>query len=53
MEPRCATYTLLTPEYFQNLGNSKFKHKYICYVKIASRESDYGEYEYQDTVLEI
>lgn len=53
MEPRCATYTLLTPEYFQNLGSSKFKHKYICYVKIASRESDYGEYEYQDTVLEI
>ncbi|WP_019459208.1 dsDNA nuclease domain-containing protein [Acinetobacter sp. GG2] len=53
MKPRCATYTLLTPQYFQNLLGSKIGYKYTCHIIAASREQDYGEYEYQEIIFGV
>ncbi len=53
MKPRCATYTLLTPQYFQSLLNSEIEYNYVCHIRTASRDQDYGEFEYEEITLEI
>lgn len=53
MKPKCATYTLLTPQYFQCLLNSEVEYKYVCHIRTASRDRDYGEFEYEEITIEI
>ncbi len=53
LKPRCATYTLLNPEYFDSLKTPITYHRYTCHVQVASRERDYGDFEIKELNFEI
>lgn len=53
MKPKCATYTLLSPQYFQYIGNTKTEFKYVCKVNIASKEQDYSDFQFEEFTIDI
>ena len=53
LKPKCATYTLLSPQYFQYLGNTETEFKYACKVNIASKERDYSDFQFEELSIEI
>ena len=53
MKPKCATYTLLSPQYFQYIGNTVTEFKYVCKVNIASKERDYSNFQFEELTIEI
>ncbi|MEQ1310697.1 hypothetical protein [Acinetobacter sp. XH1639] len=53
MKPKCATYTLLSPQYFQSIGNTETEFKYVCKVKIASKERNYSDFQFEELTIEI
>ncbi|MBF7691502.1 dsDNA nuclease domain-containing protein [Acinetobacter pollinis] len=53
MKPKCATYTLLSPQYFQYIGNTETEFKYVCKVNIASKERDYSDFQFEELTIEI
>lgn len=52
MKAKCATYTLLTPQYFQNIESSEIEHKYVCHITIASKERDYSDFQFEELTIE-
>lgn len=53
MNPKCATYTLLSPEYFHRLEVPITYYRYTCHVQVASKERDYGDFEIKELNFEI
>ena len=53
MKAKCATYTLLSPQYFRYIGNTETEFKYVCKVNIASKERDYSEFQFEELTIEI
>ncbi|WP_171070730.1 hypothetical protein, partial [Acinetobacter sp. 869535] len=53
IKPKCATYTLLYPQYFQYIGNTETEFKYVCKVNIASKERDYSDFQFEELTIEI
>lgn len=53
MKSKCATYTLLSPQYFHYIENTETEFKYICKVNIASRERDYSDFKFEELTIEI